>query len=206
MYMEYSSKLIEEAVNEIAKLPGIGKKTALRLALHLLRQPEAQTTALSAALTNLREKIRYCNVCKNISDEDICRICASHRRDRSLLCLVEDTRDVLAIENTSQYNGLYHVLGGVISPIEGVGPSDLHIDALLRRLDDSGSEVREIILALSPTMEGDTTAFYLMKKLKDYGIRVSTIARGIPIGGELEYADEITLGRSIQTRTLYQQD
>ncbi len=204
--MEYSSKLIEEAVNEIAKLPGIGKKTALRLALHLLRQPESQTGALSQALVNLRQKIRYCTVCQNISDDDICRICASHRRDRSLVCLVEDTRDVLAIENTSQYNGLYHVLGGVISPIEGVGPSDLHIESLLKRLGGPDAEVKEIILALSPTMEGDTTSFYLMKRLKSYDLKVSTIARGIPIGGELEYADEITLGRSIQTRTLYRQD
>ncbi len=204
--MEYSSKLIEEAVNEIAKLPGIGKKTALRLALHLLRQPEGQTAALSEALVNLREKIRYCVICQNISDDEVCRICSSHRRDKSLICLVEDTRDVLAIENTSQYNGLYHVLGGVISPIEGVGPADLHIDSLVDRIEKNRTEITEVILALSPTMEGDTTAFYLMKKLKPFGVRVSTIARGIPIGGELEYADEITLGRSIQTRTLYQQD
>lgn len=204
--MEYSSKLIEEAVNEIAKLPGIGKKTALRLALHLLRQPEGQTAALSEALVNLREKIRYCVICQNISDDEVCRICSSHRRDKSLICLVEDTRDVLAIENTSQFNGLYHVLGGVISPIEGVGPADLHIDLLIDRIEKNRDEIKEVILALSPTMEGDTTAFYLMKKLKSYGVRISTIARGIPIGGELEYADEITLGRSIQTRTLYQQD
>lgn len=204
--MEYSSKLIEEAVNEIAKLPGIGKKTALRLALHLLRQPEGQTVALSEALVNLREKIRYCVICQNISDDEVCRICSSHRRDKSLICLVEDTRDVLAIENTSQFNGLYHVLGGVISPIEGVGPADLHIDSLIDRIEKNRDEIKEVILALSPTMEGDTTAFYLMKKLKPYGVRISTIARGIPIGGELEYADEITLGRSIQTRTLYQQD
>jgi len=198
--------LIEEAVNEIAKLPGIGKKTALRLALHLLRQPEGQTVALSEALVNLREKIRYCVICQNISDDEVCRICSSHRRDKSLICLVEDTRDVLAIENTSQFNGLYHVLGGVISPIEGVGPADLHIDSLIDRIEKNRDEIKEVILALSPTMEGDTTAFYLMKKLKPYGVRISTIARGIPIGGELEYADEITLGRSIQTRTLYQQD
>lgn len=204
--MEYSSKLIEEAVNEISKLPGIGKKTALRLALHLLRQPEGQTTSLTLALQNLREKIQYCKVCQNISDDEVCRICTSHRRDRSLICVVEDTRDVLAIENTSQYNGLYHVLGGVISPIEGIGPADLYIDQLISRIETDREEVKEIILALSPTMEGDTTAFYLTKRMKVFGLKLSTIARGIPIGGELEYADEVTLGRSIQTRTLYHQD
>lgn len=204
--MEYSSKLIEEAVNEISKLPGIGKKTALRLALHLLRQPEGQTTSLTSALQNLREKIQYCKVCQNISDDEVCRICTSHRRDRSLICVVEDTRDVLAIENTSQYNGLYHVLGGVISPIEGIGPADLYIDQLISRIETDREEVKEIILALSPTMEGDTTAFYLTKRMKVFGLKLSTIARGIPIGGELEYADEVTLGRSIQTRTLYHQD
>jgi recombination protein RecR len=204
--MEYSSKLIEEAVNEISKLPGIGKKTALRLALHLLRQPESQTASLTTALQNLRDKIQYCKVCQNISDDDVCRICTSHRRDRSLICVVEDTRDVLAIENTSQYNGLYHVLGGVISPIEGIGPSDLYIEQLLNRIETDRNEVKEIIFALSPTMEGDTTAFYLTKRMKIFGLKLSTIARGIPIGGELEYADEVTLGRSIQTRTLYHQD
>jgi recombination protein RecR len=204
--MEYSSRLIEEAVNEISKLPGIGKKTALRLALFLLRQPDTQTTSLTTALQNLRENIKYCNICMNISDDEVCRICTSHRRDRSLICVVEDTRDVLAIENTSQYQGLYHVLGGVISPIEGIGPADLHIDKLMQRIETGKDEVREIILALSPNMEGDTTAFYLTKRLKAFGLKISTIARGIPIGGELEYADEITLGRSIQTRTLYQQD
>ncbi len=202
--MEYSSRLIEEAVNEISKLPGIGKKTALRL--FLLRQPDTQTTSLTTALQNLRENIKYCNICMNISDDEVCRICTSHRRDRSLICVVEDTRDVLAIENTSQYQGLYHVLGGVISPIEGIGPADLHIDKLMQRIETGKDEVREIILALSPNMEGDTTAFYLTKRLKAFGLKISTIARGIPIGGELEYADEITLGRSIQTRTLYQQD
>jgi recombination protein RecR len=204
--MEYSSKLIEEAVNEISKLPGIGKKTALRLALHLLRQPEGQTASLTTALQNLRDKIQYCKVCQNISDNEVCRICTSHRRDRSLICVVEDTRDVLAIENTSQYNGLYHVLGGVISPIEGIGPADLYIEQLINRIETDRQEVKEIIFALSPTMEGDTTAFYLTKRMKIFGLKLSTIARGIPIGGELEYADEVTLGRSIQTRTLYHQD
>ncbi len=202
--MQFSSKLIQDAVEEISKLPGIGKKTALRLVLHLLKQPESQSIQLSDAITNLRSNIRYCNDCMNISDDEQCNICASPRRDRSLLCVVEDIRDVMAIENTSQYTGLYHVLGGVISPIDGVGPSDLHIDKLLERCE--GPDVEEVILALSPTMEGDTTAFYLTRKLKDRNLKISTIARGVPIGGELEYADEITLGRSIQGRTLYPKD
>ncbi|UII34747.1 recombination mediator RecR [Fulvivirga ulvae] len=204
--MEYPSRLIENAVGEISKLPGIGKKTALRLVLHLLKEPEATTMELSEALTELRTKIKYCKDCHNISDEEICNICASHRRDRSLICVVEDTRDVLAIENTAQYSGLYHILGGVISPIEGIGPSELNIEQLLQRIESSRPEVKEVIFALSPTMEGDTTAFYLTKKLKEFGIKISTIARGIPIGGELEYTDEITLGRSILSRTAYQQD
>ena len=202
--MEFSSKLIQDAVEEISKLPGIGKKTALRLVLHLLKQPEEQSLLLSEALTTLRSDIRYCNECMNISDSEQCNICASARRDRSIICVVEDIRDVMAIENTSQYSGLYHVLGGVISPIDGVGPSDLHIDKLLDRTKEA--EVQEVILALSPTMEGDTTAFYRTRKLKDRNLKISTIARGVPIGGELEYADEITLGRSIQGRTLYPRD
>lgn len=201
--MEYPSRLIENAVNEISKLPGIGKKTALRLVLHLLKEPEGSTYELSEALNELRSKIKYCTNCHNISDEDTCNICSSHRRDRSIICIVEDTRDVLAIENTSQYTGLYHILGGVISPIEGIGPSDLNIEQLVSRVQQNREEVKEIIFALSPTMEGDTTAFYLTKKLKEFGVRISTIARGIPIGGELEYADEITLGRSILSRTAY---
>ena len=204
--MEYPSKLIENAVAEVSKLPGIGKKTALRLVLHLLKEPETATIDLAGAITELRTKIRYCNACHNISDDDVCNICASHRRDRSLICVVEDTRDVLAIENTSQYNGLYHVLGGVISPIDGIGPSELNIDPLLSRISQNKDEIKEIIFALSPTMEGDTTAFYLTKKLKEYEVNISTIARGIPIGGELEYADEVTLGRSILSRTSYKAD
>lgn len=204
--MEYPSRLIENAVGEISKLPGIGKKTALRLVLHLLKEPEATTVELSEALTELRTKIRYCKDCHNISDEEVCNICASHRRDRSIICVVEDTRDVLAIENTAQYTGLYHLLGGVISPIEGIGPSELNIEQLLQRIENNRDEVKEVIFALSPTMEGDTTAFYLTKKLKEFGVKISTIARGIPIGGELEYTDEITLGRSILSRTAYQQD
>ena len=203
--MEYPSKLIERAVEEISKLPGIGKKTALRLALHLLKEPENVSLALSESIVELRQKIQYCKKCMNISDSDICGICGSHRRDESIICVVEDTRDVLAIENTSQYNGLYHVLGGVISPIDGVGPEELNIDQLLSRISESKGTVKEIIFALSPTMEGDTTAFYLTKQLKDSDVNISTIARGIPIGGELEYADEITLGRSIASRTAYNQ-
>jgi recombination protein RecR len=201
--MNYPSKLIENAVNEIAKLPGIGRKSALRLVLHLLKEDETTTISLAEAIINLRTKINYCQQCHNISDEAICSICSSQKRDRSLICVTEDTRDVLAIENTSQYHGLYHVLGGVISPVEGVGPSDLKVASLLERL--SKGDTKEVILALSPTMEGDTTAFYLTKKLKEFPVKISTIARGIPIGGELEYADEITLGRSILGRTSAEQ-
>lgn len=202
--MEFSSKLIESAVNEFSKLPGIGKKTALRLVLHLLKQDENLTTDIAQSLIDMRQNIKYCEKCHNISDEEICNICKSHKRDNSIICLVEDTRDVLAIENTSQYSGLYHVLGGIISPIEGIGPEDLTIDSLMERVSSSDSEVKEIIFGLSPTMEGDTTAFYISKKVKQFGIKTSTIARGIPIGGELEYADEITLGRSIVSRTAYE--
>lgn len=206
MFMEYPSKLVENAVNEISRLPGIGKKTALRLVLHLLKEPESITFALTESLNELRSKIKYCTLCRNISDENTCQICSSPRRDRTLLCIVEDTRDVLAIENTAQYRGLYHVLGGVISPLDGVGPDELNIDLLINRIQSPDNEVSEVIFALSATMEGDTTAFYLTKKLKEFGLKISTIARGVPIGGELEYADEITLGRSILTRTAYQQD
>jgi recombination protein RecR len=204
--MEYPSKLIERAVDEISKLPGIGKKTALRLTLHLLKESENNTLSLSEALVDLRTKTKYCKLCLNISDAEVCNVCSSHRRDRSIICVVEDTRDVLAIENTSQYTGLYHVLGGVISPIEGVGPGELNIEQLLKRVENTEDPVKEIIFALSPTMEGDTTAFYLTKKLKSFDVNISTIARGIPIGGELEYADEITLGRSIVSRTSYKQE
>ncbi len=201
--MEYPSKLIEEAVNQISKLPGIGKKTALRLVLHLVKSREENTRALVDALTTLRTQIRFCKTCYNISDSEVCHICSSHRRERSIVCVVEDTRDVIAIENTAQYTGLYHVLGGVISPVNGVGPSDLTIEPLVTRLNHGQSEIKEVILALSPTMEGDTTAFYINKRIKDLPLKVSTIARGIPVGGDLEYADEITLGRSIAARTLF---
>ncbi len=197
--MNYPSKLIEDAVNEIAKLPGIGKKSALRLALHLLKSEKTQTHNLSNSLINLVEKTTYCVACHNISDAEICQICGSHRRDSSILAVVQDSKDVLAIENTSQFQGKYHVLGGIISPIQGIGPQDLNIESLLLRIQNN-PEIKEIILALSPTMEGDTTAFYIRKKLKDLAVKISTIARGIPIGGDLEYTDEITLGRSILSR------
>lgn len=200
--MEFPSKLIARAVEEMSRLPGVGKKTALRFVLYLLKENNETTRSLTGALAEMRENIRYCSRCYNISDEEICAICNNPRRDKSIICLVEDLRDVLAIENTSQYQGVYHVLGGVISPIDGVGPDDLNIGPFIDRLRNSG-EVKEIILALSPTMEGDTTSFYLTKKLKDLDLRITTIARGVPIGGELEYTDEITLGRSIITRTDY---
>lgn len=201
--MEFPSKLIEEAVNQIAKLPGIGKKTALRLVLHLIKEREENTLSLTDALNKLRLNIRFCAHCHNISDHEVCSICTSHRRDKAILCVVEDAKDVMAIENTAQYNGLYHVLGGVISPIHGIGPADLKIESLVNRVNTPNTEVREVILALSPTMEGDTTAFYINKRIKDVAIKISVIARGVPVGGDLEYADEITLGRSIIGRTLF---
>ena len=200
--MIFPSKLIEDAVNEVSKLPGIGKKTALRLVLHLLKEENSTTLKLSEALTNARQNITYCKTCHNISDTETCSICSSHRREKSQVCIVEDIRDVIAIENTSQFYGVYHVLGGIISPMERVGPSDLKIDSLIQRVERG--EVKEVIFALSPTMEGDTTAFYITRKIKDFGVKITTIARGIPLGGELEYADEVTLGRSIVTRTTYE--
>ncbi|MEQ9301459.1 MAG: recombination mediator RecR [Cyclobacteriaceae bacterium] len=202
--MEYPSKLIEEAVNEISKLPGIGKKTAIRLALHLLKQPTEDTHLLSESLKKLREDTRYCSICHIISDTEDCT-CRTMRKDLGVICVVEDTPDVMAIQNTGQYNGLYHVLGGIISPMDGIGPEDVHIDSLIKRIAECDGEVKEVILALSTTMEGDTTAFYIIKKLQPYNIKITTIARGIPIGGELEYTDELTLGRSIITRTVYEQ-
>ncbi|MBJ6145582.1 recombination mediator RecR [Hymenobacter sp. BT559] len=199
--MDFPSKLIENAVVELSRLPGIGKKTALRLALHLLKAETDTTANLAEALAKMRFDITYCGTCHSISDSTECSICANQLRDHSTVCVVADVRDVIAIENTGQYQGVYHVLGGVISPIEGVGPSDLHIDSLVTRTTAEGSEVREIILAISPTMEGDTTAFYLSRRLREVEhLNISTIARGIPMGGELEYADEITLGRSIVER------
>jgi recombination protein RecR len=199
--MDFPSKLIENAVVELSRLPGIGKKTALRLALHLLKAESDTTANLAEALAKMRFDITYCGTCHSISDAAQCSICANPLRDRSTVCVVADVRDVIAIENTGQYQGVYHVLGGVISPIEGVGPADLHIDSLVARAGAEASEIREVILAISPTMEGDTTAFYLSRRLRDFEqLNISTIARGIPMGGELEYADEITLGRSIVER------
>ncbi|MDA9003659.1 recombination mediator RecR [Flavobacteriales bacterium] len=200
--MNFSSKLLEKAVEEFSKLPGIGKKTALRLVLNLLKREKEDVRRFSNAIVDLREGIQYCTKCHNISDLEICQLCANPNRDDSVLCIVEDIRDVMAVENTQQFKGLYHVLGGVISPMEGVGPQHLSIDSLLRKVDNG--EVNEIIFALSSTMEGDTTNFYIFKKLKNYDIKVSTIARGIAFGDELEYADEITLGRSIVNRLPYE--
>jgi recombination protein RecR len=200
--MNFSSKLIEEAVNAFASLPGIGKKTALRLVLHLVNQPLEANEQFAEALVKMRRDIKFCEICNNLSDATLCTICTDLRRDRAIVCVVEGIRDVMAIEDTSQYRGLYHVLGGVISPIEGIGPGDLNIDALLRRVQEG--EVREVIMAISPTIEGDTTIFYISKKLKEFGIKISSIARGVSFGGELEYADELTLGRSIVARVPYQ--
>jgi len=200
--MNFPTALVEEAVTEIAKLPGIGKKSAMRLALHLLKADEAATVNLASALVNLRTKTRYCGQCGHISETETCNVCSNGRRERSVICVVEDSRDVLAIEETLQYQGLYHVLGGIISPMAGIGPEELNIEKLIERA--GGEEVKEIILAISPTMEGDTTAFYLSKRLSGCGVKITNIARGIPVGGELEYADSVTLGRSIITRTIYQ--
>jgi len=199
--LEYHSKLIEAAVNEIAKLPGIGKKTALRLALHLIKENENTTFSLTDSLNKLKSNIQFCKVCHGISDDEICMICSSSKRDRSLLCVVEESNDVMAIENTSQFSGVYHVLGGIISPIKSIGPAELKISSLLDRVSTQESEIKEIILALSPTLEGDTTSFYLHRKLKEFPIKISSISRGIAVGSDLEYADEITLGRSITART-----
>jgi recombination protein RecR len=200
--MEIPSELIQNAVNEIAKLPGIGKKTALRLVLHLLKKDVDTSVQLSDAIIKLRTEIKYCVKCHNIADKELCGICASPSRDTNIICVVEDIQDVLAIENTFQYRGLYHVLGGVIAPMEGVGPSNLNIESLIKRVAEEG--IMEVIFALSPTIDGDTTAYYLSKKLKSFNVKISTIARGIPIGGEIEYADEVTLGRSILSRVEYQ--
>lgn len=200
--MEFSSKLLEKAVNEMAQLPGIGKRTALRLVLHLLKQPVEQTQYLSQALTTMREEVKFCTSCHNISDVAICEICANTSRNRTIICVVEDIRDVMAIENTGQFKGIYHVLGGKISPIDGVGPSQLNIVTLIEKV--KLGTVEEIIFALSSTMEGDTTNFYIYKQLKDFEIKTSTIARGISVGDELEYADEVTLGRSILNRVPFE--
>ena len=202
MERQYSSLLLDKAVGEFAKLPGIGRKTALRLVLHLLKQPDADVASFTDAITTMKRDVRYCRVCHNVSDSELCPICADSRRDSSLVCVVENIRDVMAIENTMQYHGLYHVLGGILSPMEGIGPADIEIDSLVSRVAEGG--VTEVILALSPTMEGDTTNFYISRRLRGYDVRLSVIARGIAVGNELEYADEVTLGRSILKRTPFE--
>lgn len=197
-----NNKLLASAIEQFATLPGIGKRTAMRLALHLLKQEKDDVLQFGNAFINLREKIQYCEKCHNISETLLCNICANPRRDESIICVVEDIRDVMAIENTSQYKGLYHVLGGIISPLDGIGPADLTIDQLIQRVEKGG--INEIIMALSTTMEGDTTNFYLYKRLKDFEVPLSTIARGVSVGDELEYADEITLGKSLIDRIPYE--
>ena len=193
---------MERAVESFSQLPGVGRKTALRLVLHLLRQPLEDVDSFTDAVTRVRHDVKYCKVCHNISDTDICSICSDPRRDGSVVCVVENIQDVMAIENTQQYHGLYHVLGGIISPMDGIGPHDLSIDSLVERVDEGG--VKEVILALASTMEGDTTNFYISRKLKDKDVKLSIIARGISVGDELEYTDEVTLGRSILNRTPFQ--
>ncbi len=196
---QYPSVALEKVVNEFASLPGIGKKTALRLALHLLQRSDEEVERFGNAFVNFKKDIKYCKVCHNISDTDVCSICANPKRDAATICVVENIQDVLAIENTMQFNGLYHVLGGVISPMDGIGPSNLKIAELVKRVEDGG--VKEIIFALSPTMEGDTTNFFISRKLSSYNVKLSVIARGVTIGNNLEYADEVSLGRSIVDRT-----
>jgi len=200
--MNLPSKLMENAVNEFAKLPGIGKKTALRLVLYLLKVNDGDVKSFTLAVNDLKENIRYCSNCYNIADDVLCSICSNPRRDHAVVCVVESVRDLIAIENTNQYNGEYHILGGVISPIEGVGPEELHINSLLEKV--AKGDIREIIMALNPTIEGDTTVFYMTKKMQNPAVRITTIARGISFGGELEYADEITLARSLATRLPYE--
>lgn len=199
---QYPSQLLEKAVEAFATLPGIGRKTALRLVLFLLRQEPSEVECFASALTTMRQEIHHCHVCHNISDTDLCPICADQGRDHTTVCVVENIRDVMAIENTAQYKGVYHVLGGIISPMEDMGPGDLEIQSLISRVSEGG--IKEVILALSPTMEGDTTNFYISRKLAPYDVRLSVIARGISVGDELEYADEVTLGRSILNRTPFE--
>jgi recombination protein RecR len=199
---QYPSQLLERAVTEFSRLPGIGRKTALRLVLWMLRQDNADVERFADAVSRLKQEVKYCHVCHNISDSDICPICANPRRDASTVCVVENIQDVMAIENTQQFLGLYHVLGGIISPMDGIAPSDIEVESLVERVAEGN--VKEVILALSPTMEGDTTNFYLYRKLAPTGVKVSVIARGVAIGNELEYTDEVTLGRSILNRTLFE--
>ena len=201
MNQQYPSALLEKAIGEFSKLPGVGKKTAMRLVLHLLRQDTGTVEAFGNSIIKLKHEVKYCKVCHNISDTETCSICSNPQRDASTVCVVENIRDVMAVEATQQYRGLYHVLGGVISPMDGVGPSDLQIESLVQRVSEGG--IKEVILALSTTMEGDTTNFYIYRKLEKMGVKLSVIARGISVGDELEYADEITLGRSIVNRTLF---
>jgi recombination protein RecR len=198
---QYPSQLLEKAVSEFSKLPGIGRKTALRLVLHLLRQSDEDVSNFAQAIDKMKKEVKYCSICHNISDTDICPICADSHRDTSIVCVVENVQDVMAVENTQQYHGLYHVLGGIISPMDGIGPNDIEIDSLVKRVEQGG--IHEVILALSSTMEGDTTNFYISRKLEHTGVQLSVIARGISVGDELEYTDEVTLGRSILNRTLF---
>lgn len=195
---QYPSQLLQNAVDEFSKLPGIGRKTALRLVLNMLRRDEEDVSRFANAVIRLRSEVRYCNVCHNISDTETCQICANPARDKSIICVVETVKDVMSVENTQQYRGLYHVLGGVISPMDGIGPNDLEIESLVKRV--AGGGIKEVILALSPTMEGDTTNFFLFKKLSGFDVKITTIARGVAVGDELQYADEVTLGRSIMNR------
>lgn len=199
MQQQYPSQLLERAVSEFSRLPGIGRKTALRLVLHLLRQEQETVEGFTSAVSRLRNEVNYCRVCHNISDTEVCPICSSPQRDSKTICVVENIQDVMAVERTGQFHGLYHVLGGIISPMDGIGPSDLEIDSLVERVRQGG--VEEVIFALASTMEGDTTNFYISRKLQPFGIRLSVIARGISVGDELEYTDEVTLGRSILNRT-----
>jgi len=201
MEFQFSSNLLEDAVGELAKLPGIGKRTAMRMALHLLKQDQNHVNRLGESLIRMRQEMLFCERCHNISEKPICSICSSPKREEGLICVVEDIRDVMAIENTSQFKGLYHVLGGLISPMDGISPSDLHIESLVKRVKQE--KISEIILALSATVEGDTTNFYIFKRLKDDGVKLSTLARGVAIGDEIEFADEVTLGRSIVQRLPY---
>lgn len=201
MVQSFNSTLLENAVSELSKLPGIGRKTALRLALHLLRRDEEEAVSLGQAVIDMRRNISYCKRCHNISEEEVCPICSDSRRDDKTVCVVENVKDVITIESTHQHNGLYHVLGGLISPLDGVSPSDLEIDSLVKRVHDDN--LKEVILALSPTMEGDTTNFYIFRRLSDLPVKVTMLARGLSIGNELEYTDELTLGRSIQNRILF---
>ena len=203
MVQQYSSALLEKAVGEFSKLPGIGRKTALRLVLFMLRQGDSDVDQFVNAVSKMKREVKYCRVCHNISDFDVCPICSDSRRDASTICVVENVQDVLAVENTQQFHGLYHVLGGIISPMDGIGPADLEIESLVNRVAEGG--VKEVILALSSTMEGDTTNFYISRKLADYPVKLSVIARGISVGDELEYTDEVTLGRSILNRTPFNQ-